>query len=240
MVKYVDETWTELTERGDALRAENVAQNIEMGNLSPETVPIAGVASLTAAKDNQLRVERDKREKSGDFIMQLSRVEAYLRAMDRRIAELETRIAQLIEQRQVLLDAAQETYERGFEADDLIEAIKDGILAEERERLIALLGPEAAGLTAKELTQRLEAEKIAAHEAGDSLTSQSEAMSERINSDRKLQESLIALRDDYQTANPARHLQIEAEFGELTDQPTKEQRVEQAVEVTPDFTVRLP
>jgi len=203
-------------------------------------VAIAGHGALASAIDTQRLSVREKDQKAREFMLQIARVDAYLRRMEKLIAGLEAEIAALNERLLETSRLAQEAYERSFEADDLIKSIKDGVSADERERLIALLGPEAATTPIDELVAKLEALERQQRREGDDFTAEAERIEAKIDSRKSKLSKAESMRDEYEHASPERRAQIEDTLDEMADHEPPHQAVENAVTATPDFNVVFP
>lgn len=220
--------------------AANFAQAVSFGNLHPDAVAIAGHAALSSAVDTQRLTVREKDQKAREFMLQIARVDAYLSRMDDIISSTEANFAVLVERRIEFARLAQEAYERSFEADDLIKAIKDGISPEERERLIELLGPEAATASADELTKALVAEKAKSESKGDELNSEAERVAHMIDEQQERLDALRELRDEYKNATLERRQQIEEAVDKMNDPKSRTAHAEYAVSANPNFNVIFP
>lgn len=222
----------------NAVKLESVAQNlamlVESGSIAPDTVSIAGFASLSEAVERSPLINKNEK-KQDDLFHALLAKDEYLRRMNAAIAELEQQIIELEEKRFELLEMAQEAYELAFEAEELSSLITDGISDNERERLVKLLGEDARDASIEELQSMLEEAHENFTELGDKYSQDASDILEKENAKSRELEELIKARDVYLHSSPEKREAIRAR--------DKNSHSDEALEkadhltVNPDFTV---
>ena len=187
MEKDLGKDQREILRRAKRLDIEGIEQTVRMENIAPESVSIAGFAGI-----DSMRLENDRREKKSSvysLIQQIAMIDRYLEDLERAIAETEATIELLVFQWKEKLRLAEVAFDRMHESEDLLEAIKDGISIEERERLVELLGVEAEKASRPELIEMLNREFENARNTGIENTDGADELAARIQAEKdKLKE----------------------------------------------------
>lgn len=136
--------------RNEDRRRQDAARRVLTGNAEAHENTMAGGLRATApvltlaAQDPNSPEGRRKREAQAALARALRELEDWIERLDEIIEELGLEIARLTAK-------MQQHFDNAHEAEDLLEDIQDGISEEERQRIVALLGPEAKGKTKEEL-----------------------------------------------------------------------------------------
>ena len=139
----------------DLNKAEaQLIQSVRSAAVNADDVSIAGLAELDTVKATQTET-REKKQRDSDLALQVRATNEYLDRLETLIAETRAEIDRL----RVIRDQA-------LEAEDLLDAIKDGISEEERQRLIALFGEGVKDANTAELAILLQAKIDKEHETG--------------------------------------------------------------------------
>ena len=193
MEKDLGKDQSEILRRAKRLDIEGIEQTVRMENIAPESVSIAGFAAI-----DSMRLENDRREKKSSvysLIQQIAMIDRYLEDLERAIAETEASIELLVLQWKEKLRLAEVAFDRMHESEDLLEAIKDGISIEERERLVKLLGAEAEKASKQELIELLNREFENARNTGIENTDEADELASRIQERKRQLKDLLAERD---------------------------------------------
>lgn len=150
----------------DLNKAEaQLIQSVRSAAVNADDVSIAGLAELDTVKATQTET-REKKQRDSDLALQVRATNEYLDRLETLIAETRAEIDRLRVIRDQALEAAQDACDRMHEAEDLLDAIKDGISEEERQRLIALFGEGVKDANTAELAILLQAKIDKEHETG--------------------------------------------------------------------------
>lgn len=181
------ETTIEISEairdREKRVNFHNLEQAVLMDNLPVEALSLVVSGIIDLVKSEKRR--KSDRERAISLALEVSAIERYREAFDQAIADLEARIELLTEEWELQLKLAELAFERMHEAEDLLEAIKDGITKTERDRLVDLLGARAANASADELTAMLLAFIEEEHQTGLDRTNDAEGIEKRIEERKK-------------------------------------------------------
>lgn len=135
--------------RNENRRRQDAARRVLTGNAEAEGSMAGGLRATApvltlAAQDPNSPEGRRKREAQAALARALRELEDWIERLDEIIEELGLEIARLTAK-------MQQHFDNAHEAEDLLEDIQDGVSEDERQRIVALLGPEAKGKTKEEL-----------------------------------------------------------------------------------------
>jgi len=176
--------------------AKALEKMVAMGNLAPEAAALSGLVEIEDAR-KRIDPEAERRKRTDEFMLEIERTRDFLDRLEARIAETKQIIEELKAQRIEAMRIAEEAFARAIEADELIDAIDDGVSAEERQQLIELLGPEAADASPEELIVLLKAFRDKNNQTGREQTGKAADLEERIERERDKYDRLRDERDAY-------------------------------------------
>ena len=185
-----------------------------MGNLDVQQVSLAGSPVLESARTDE-RSDKERKKRENDA-RELRRANDFLERIDARIAEIQAEIDDLEAQRREALQLAEEAFERAIEADELIDDIADGISPEERQRLIDLLGADAANASPDELLALLEAMRDENNATGRDQTDHADELADQIDHKQDVVNMLLSKQEGYENATTLEEKeQIKAELSDF-------------------------
>ena len=187
--------------RNEDRRRQDAARRVLTGNAEAHENTMAGGLRATApvltraAQDPNSPEGRRKREAQAALARALRELEDWIERLDEIIEELGLEIARLTAK-------MQQHFDNAHEAEDLLEDIQDGISEEERQRIVALLGPEAKNKTKEELDDLI-TQYIASERAlGQETNAEREEKERQRQIARDLRRDVIRTRDDINAKAP--------------------------------------
>ena len=209
--------------RNEDRRRQDAARRVLTGNAEAHENTMAGGLRATApvltraAQDPNSPEGRRKREAQAALARALRELEDWIERLDEIIEELGLEIARLTAK-------MQQHFDNAHEAEDLLEAIQDDVSEEERQRIVALLGPEAKDKTKEELddliTQYIASERAQGRET-DAEREAKERERQRLQEERnQAAEHHADLQERARNTPPEGYEQLREE----TEQRTRESR----------------
>ncbi|MEJ8472874.1 hypothetical protein [Roseibium algae] len=154
-----------------------------------------------------------------------------LHKLDAEIAALEKHIADLVKQRDQLLDEARQEEAQAGDLDELIKAAEqDGMSDDERRRLKAKLGEKANGKTDAELLELARQERDRLNNSADDKRRRAEVLEGEIDAEREKLDDLQAEREGVRQELGLNGVEVQAQDRTLMD-TVREARDREAAQV---------
>ena len=179
---------------------KNIEQAVRMGNLEADALSFGSSADLANSSVNQSEARR-KKERDHGLILELQGVDQFLKRLEASIAALEAQLNELRLKRDEARLASDTAFNQMHQAEELMQNLKDGVSAEERQQLIKMLGPDAKDAPSHELILMLQAHIAEQRLIGLDNSEKADALDQRIAEDQQILDALKAEQAAYESAN---------------------------------------